>query len=399
MRSKNPPEVHASPARYATHDDSTGLCPELPSRHPEIKERLDAIRRYREAKGRMTQLQAAEVVGHGLSTLKEWINLLEAGGPANFAKCSTRPHNTRPREKRTLELVVLISNLRNKHFAWGSDKIYSHLQNLGWEVSEATIDRIIGELLRKSKIKPIESAKRQVAQDEKDIKKLEQKRPKPKRKHAVREKPELAAEVGDRIEADTLEVPLTADVKVYIVNAVDKVTRRAWALLCIANNSTNAAKLLDKVCEGLHPKRIQTDGGSEFRGRFEERYHKLGTIQHILRPRSPKLNGQVHWRSGHRRLRRRGRQAFGVLLRCMETPFVHCIAHPFIHQKSRILNGYRHPRPPWSLGYGSSFSPCFGMKSGPRPSPGETLFGLEDADDGQQASALGMKSRRIPLLC
>jgi len=37
-----------------------------------------------------------------------------------------------------------------------------------------TIGSIIGELLRKRKIEPIEAAKRQVVQDEKDIKKLEQ---------------------------------------------------------------------------------------------------------------------------------------------------------------------------------------------------------------------------------
>jgi len=62
-------------------NDSASLCPELTSRHLEIKERLDAIRRYRKANERMTQLQAAKVVGHGLSAHKVWIKLLEAGGP------------------------------------------------------------------------------------------------------------------------------------------------------------------------------------------------------------------------------------------------------------------------------------------------------------------------------
>jgi len=133
-----------------------------------------------------------------------------------------------------------------------------------------TIGRILGELLRAGEIKPIEYAKREVVQDEKDIKKLEQKRRKPKRKHAVREKPEPAEEAGDRIAADTLEVPLTADVKVYITNAIDTVTRQAWSIVCTANNSANAAKLIDQVYADLYTERVQTDDGSEFRGKFED---------------------------------------------------------------------------------------------------------------------------------
>jgi len=61
MRSKRTPEADAGPARQATHDDSAGLCPELTSRHPEIKERPDAIRRCRKANERMTRPQAADV--------------------------------------------------------------------------------------------------------------------------------------------------------------------------------------------------------------------------------------------------------------------------------------------------------------------------------------------------
>jgi len=83
MQRKRTPKGLSAAARQAAHDASAGLCPELDSRHPEIKERLDAIRRYRKANGRMTQPQAAEVVGHGLWTLKEWIKLQEAGGHAN----------------------------------------------------------------------------------------------------------------------------------------------------------------------------------------------------------------------------------------------------------------------------------------------------------------------------
>jgi len=142
-------------------NDGASLCPELTSRHPEIKERPDAIVRCRKASERMTHPQAAEVVGHGLSTLKGRIKLPEAGGSVNLAKRPTRPHNMRPREKRAPELVAQITEMRSERFAWGRDKICSRLRNLGWEISETAIGRIIGELLRKGKIKPIEPAKRQ----------------------------------------------------------------------------------------------------------------------------------------------------------------------------------------------------------------------------------------------
>jgi len=59
MQRKTTPKGLSAAARQAAHDASTGLCHELASRHPEIKERPDAFRRYRKANERMTQLQAA----------------------------------------------------------------------------------------------------------------------------------------------------------------------------------------------------------------------------------------------------------------------------------------------------------------------------------------------------
>jgi len=57
---------------------------------------------------------------------------------------------------------------------------------------------------------------------------------------------------------------------------------RDWDLVCIANNSANAAKILDQICTDLHHEWIQTDDRSEFGGKYEDRSHKLGIIQYIL---------------------------------------------------------------------------------------------------------------------
>jgi len=77
------------------------------------------------------------------------------------------------------------------------------------------------------------------------------------------------------------------------VNTVDAVSGRAQAHLCAANAPRPAANLLDKIREALLPERLWPDGGFEFRGQFRERSHKLGIVQHVLPPRSPKPNGHV----------------------------------------------------------------------------------------------------------
>jgi len=127
MQRKRTPKGLSAAARQAVDDHYANPCPELISRHPEIAERLDVLERYWVATQDLPVRKAAKVVGKGLSTIDEWVARLEEGGPGNLAKRSARPHNMRPREKHTPELVALITELRNEHFAWGRDKIYYHL--------------------------------------------------------------------------------------------------------------------------------------------------------------------------------------------------------------------------------------------------------------------------------
>jgi len=254
MQRERTPEGLSAAARQAVDDYYANHCPELSSRHPEIAERLDVLERCRVATQDLPVRKAAKVVGKGLAAIDEWVARLEEGGPANLAKRSTRPRNMRLRERRTPELVALITELRNERFAWGRDKIYHRLRDMGWEVSLTTIGRVIGEILREGEIEPIEAAKREVEQDEADMKKLEQKRRKPKREHAVREKPEPAEVAGDRFRADTPEVHLVADAKVYVMNAVDMVMRQVRGAQPQARH--HPARPPARITEAQRPRRI-----------------------------------------------------------------------------------------------------------------------------------------------
>jgi len=211
MQHKRISKCLSAAARQAIDEHYANPCPELTLRCPEIAGRLDALERCRVATQDLPVGKAANVVGNGLAIINEWVSRFEKSGPAKLVRRSTRPHNMGLRERRTPELVALITELRNKHFAWGRDKIYHRLLEMSWIVSLTIIGLILVELVREGKIKPIEPAKRIVAQDERGAKKLGQKRGTPKRKHAMREKSKLDRKVGDRIRADMPEDPLTTD--------------------------------------------------------------------------------------------------------------------------------------------------------------------------------------------
>jgi len=93
----------------------------------------------------------------------------------------------RSRQKRVLDLVGLIVQSLSERLAWGRGKIYRHLGDMGWEVNEAIISRIIGELLRKGKIEPIIAANLPVVRAKEDAKRMRQKYRAPKRNGAVEE--------------------------------------------------------------------------------------------------------------------------------------------------------------------------------------------------------------------
>jgi len=143
---KEPPTA-CPQRRVKPYDYYANPCTELRSLRPEIAERLDMLKGCWIANQGLPVRKAAEVVGNVLATIDEWGARFKEGSPANPAKQSTRPHNVHPHEKRTWALVVLITRLRKRRFAWGRGKIKRYLERRGWEVSEATIGRIIGDLL------------------------------------------------------------------------------------------------------------------------------------------------------------------------------------------------------------------------------------------------------------
>ena len=86
------------------------------------------------------------------------------------------------------------------------------------------------------------------------------------------------------------------------VNAVDGHSRVCWSEVAAHASAKNTAALLRcvvaKGVSGFPVRSVQTNGGSEFRGEFESECARLGVMQVVLPPRSPKWNGRVEALNG-----------------------------------------------------------------------------------------------------
>ena len=100
---------------------------------------------------------------------------------------------------------------------------------------------------------------------------------------------------GDLVQVDTMDIrPVPGMIRKQFT-ARDIVSK--WDTLHVFGHATAllAAKFLDMllVQTPFSIRAIQIDGGSEFKGAFEEACRVRGIILYVLPPRSPKLNGCV----------------------------------------------------------------------------------------------------------
>jgi len=105
--------------------------------------------------------------------------------------------------------------------------------------------------------------------------------------------------------------------KVWQITACDAASSYGWARIIPACNSQEAARFLEEVVApecakaGWKLRRVLTDGGSEFKGEFEETCRKLKVKHTRTKPRHAWTNGFVerlqgtilreHWRVAFRR--------------------------------------------------------------------------------------------------
>ena len=256
-----------------------------PSEQAEL--RADVLRRFDLAvSGGNSVRKAAELVGVPLSTICRWRRLLRERG--TLEPRSRRPRNVRKptvRSHPTVRNAVL--SLRRAQPSWGKRKIAAVLQKSGLRVSESTVGRIISEELRAGRIKPALKRKRSSASQSRND------RPYARPLRRSEQLPRAAP--GDCVQVDCTPVTIAPGYTVTHMSAV--CTNSRWAAFNVYSRPTSAAAtkflhyLLDEFPFPI--RRIQVDGGSEFKADFEKACHKLGIEQYVLPPNCPQKNGCV----------------------------------------------------------------------------------------------------------
>lgn len=182
------------------------------------------------------------------------------------------------------QVVSCIQSFREQYPRWGKEKIARLVWKKGHAVSVSSVGRTITRLkergiLKESKPNFISAKKRYI-----------------KRSWAVRKPDTLKAwNPGDIVQVDTLDIrPIPAVVRKQFT-ARDVISK--WDTVRVYGSATSlrAAAFLDDLIEAspFIVKGIQIDGGSEFKGAFEEACRQREIPLYVLPPRSPKLNGCV----------------------------------------------------------------------------------------------------------
>lgn len=99
---------------------------------------------------------------------------------------------------------------------------------------------------------------------------------------------------GGLVKADSI-VRFTNGVKRYIITAMDKETKFAFAYACKTHSSQAAADFMKKfkTVAPLPLTHVQTDNGSEFNNHFDVFLEKNGIVHFHSYPRCPKMNTEI----------------------------------------------------------------------------------------------------------
>jgi putative transposase len=225
----------------------------------------------------LTAERAAQVVGWSRATLRRWRKRAE-------------PHSRRPRRvrgpNRPPGLAVAVERLRLDFPMWGKAKIGPLVRKLGFAVSDATVGRILSDLIKRGRVPAAPDLLRKIGP-----------RAAPKnRPYAIRKPKHVAFEKpGDVVQIDTLSISILPGEAIKHFTAYDPFAKWTVAKPYKRATAKNAAEFLARVRAQMpDPVRaVQIDGGSEFMADFEQACADAKIPLYVLPPRSPKLNGAV----------------------------------------------------------------------------------------------------------
>lgn len=252
----------------------------LAAQTPDIEaaRRREAVARWLRARSDGLKAgRAAQAVGVARSTLYRW--------EKDAAPKSRRPHRVRPKMW-TLALRQAVERLRQDFPMWGRAKLGPLVRAEGFAVSDATVGRILAELVARGVVEAVPTLRRRPYA----------RRWTAKRRFARRLPRDLAvAEPGGLVQLDTVFVNLTPTKAIKHFTAYDPIAK--WTVGNAFNRATAqaAASFLDKLAAEMPfpVKAIQVDGGSEFMAEFETACQAKGIALYVLPPRCPQMNGAV----------------------------------------------------------------------------------------------------------
>jgi len=248
------------------------------------QERLRLVQAWRRLRARgLSTAEAARVLGVSRASLYRWRRRVEREGLRGLEERSRRPRRVR-RPLWSEELVEAVRRLREQYPRWGKETLVVLLKREGYPGSASTVGRILRRLKARGLLR--EPPRCWVT-----VRKRRLRRPYAQRKpreYAVRK-------AGDLVQVDTMDVRPLPGVVLKHFTARDMVSR--WDVVQAYPRATSraAADFVDTVLARMpfRVRAIQVDGGSEFRGEFEQACARRKVRLFVLPPRSPKLNGRV----------------------------------------------------------------------------------------------------------
>ncbi len=259
--------------------------------NPEAIFRLQQLQRFEQLRTQhgLTAVQAAEILGIGRATLYRWRQRFEAEGITGLIPLSRRPRNVRQRTW-DMNLAAIVRRLRMSFPAWGKAKLGPLVRAQGFDVSDSTVGRILHWLKARGRLPdtPVHGGRRRHGR--------------PWRRPWARRAPYglKGKHPGELVQVDVLHVNLLPGVTIYHFTAWDSASRWSVGQVYSRASSRCAADFL-KQLQQRSPfpiQAIQIDGGSEFRGEFEQACQKAGIVLYVLPPKRPQRNGGVERANG-----------------------------------------------------------------------------------------------------
>ena len=259
---------------------------------PAAIERLRKLELYEKLKQEgCSQASCLEAIAWSKSTYYRWRHRYQLVGVEGLCsrshtpRCRRQPQWTRQHEQQVL-------HLRRRFPLWGRRKLWKVLQReQGFPLSISTVGRIVNQLLRSHRIKPVSFYYGRVKPKQRRVFKHHSKR----WTYGMK-----AKKPGELIQIDHMSIGFNNGITVKEFKASCPVTGMTFTRAYSKATSRNARDFLRYLfaqCP-FDILSIQVDGGSEFRDEFETACEQQHIPLFVLPPRKPKWNGCVERANG-----------------------------------------------------------------------------------------------------